>query len=55
MCLLFVFRFADDYLNINPENVKSDDGRHDSGEVEPDDLLQLFTIGYGGYCGGYGG
>lgn len=47
--------FADDYLNTNPENVKSDDGGHDSGEVEPDDLLQLFRIGYDGFGGGYGG
>lgn len=49
MCLLFVSCFADDYLNTNPGNVKSDDGGHDSGEKEPGDLLQLFRVEYGRY------
>lgn len=54
MCLLFVSCFADDYLNTNPENVKSDDGGHDSGEEEPGDLLQLLRVLYGGFGGGFG-
>lgn len=45
---------ADDYLNTNPENVKSDDGGHDSDEEELGDLLQLSRVGYGGFGRGFG-